>query len=84
MTLEELFHSYEPFDVLPEFKEGFEAYGRGKHYNPYHGPKVTQEIKAEAWSRGHQAGSRWKLEKMKADDSYGVILNFPLVERKKE
>jgi hypothetical protein len=83
VTLQELLHTYEPYDVLAEFKEGFDAYGRGNHFNPYQGtkPKQVQILKAEAWDRGHNAGSRWKLETMKSEGA--EILNFPLGGRRK-
>jgi hypothetical protein len=82
MTLDELFRTYEPFDVLAEFKEGFEAYGNGKHSNPYHGTETVQSIKAEAWDRGREAALRWKLEQMKGGES-GAVLNFPSGGRRK-
>jgi hypothetical protein len=82
MTLDELFRKYEPFDVLAEFKEGFEAYGKGKHSNPYCGTETVQSIKAEAWDRGREAALRWKLERIKGGAS-AVILNFPFGGRRK-
>jgi hypothetical protein len=44
-------HEYRPYDSMPEFDEGFRAYGmhRFSHRDPYDG------VKAQAWDRGANA-----------------------------
>jgi hypothetical protein len=44
-------HEYRPYDSMPEFDEGFRAYGthRFSHRDPYDG------VKAHAWDRGANA-----------------------------
>ena len=47
--------SYEPFDGMPEFEDGFVAYQHGNYQNPYH----DDSMRAQAWDRGLEAGSRY-------------------------
>ena len=50
-----ILRSYEPFGGLPEFGDGFAAYQHGYYENPHH----AGSVKAQAWDRGLEAGSRY-------------------------
>jgi hypothetical protein len=65
MRLIEIFHSYRPYDQLPEFSEGFRAYNAGQFTNPY--DRSGRGVAARAWDRGLEAASRWQREKLKQE-----------------
>ncbi len=43
---------YAPYDRMPEFQEGFDAYERQQYDCPY------DDVKAQAWDRGLEAAMR--------------------------
>ncbi len=49
-------HEYRPYDTMPEFQEGFDAYQRDGafRHDPYDG------VKAQAWDRGANAAMLYK------------------------
>jgi hypothetical protein len=53
MTLTAIVKSFAPYDTMEAFGRGFVDYLRGQHGNPHHADSVA----AQAWDRGHMAGS---------------------------
>lgn len=56
-TFPEIAREYRPYDTLPGFQEGAEAYMDRKYDNPYTDPR--DGVKAQAWDRGLEAAMRF-------------------------
>ncbi len=56
--LTDIVKSYEPYDSLEAFGEGFADYQRRKHQNPYDG-MPSKGLQAQAWDRGCEAAARY-------------------------
>lgn len=55
-TFNEFAHEYRPYDTMPAFMEGAEAYMERRYNNPY---GVDQGLRAQAWDRGRECAMRF-------------------------
>jgi hypothetical protein len=56
-TFNEIAHEYRPYDTLPGFADGVDAYMDRNYENPFTDPR--DGVKAQAWDRGAEAAMRF-------------------------
>jgi hypothetical protein len=58
-TKRQIAETYGHDSTLPEFEEGYHAYGTKSDDNPYTAPE--QQVKAQAWDKGFECAMRVRL-----------------------